>query len=245
MTMPRLSFAAGCLGLALFSACGSSENPKTHDYLSQVVKNIDQMDSDLAALAAPKAAPAMPEIPATVTAPEEKLPYLRHYQDDLIKYLGTLGKAVEQVSGICDKAQAQAGALNSIGVDQQATELGSKYEGLIDRRQQLAVQMAGLVADQANEIRAGRISSLGLRLVAAGTETLFSRSGAAPTGDADDLQAKGNEKIQGGKEFGGIRRAILDWRHDAAAATSAREDLYNSLKAKYPKQDWSFLASKG
>jgi hypothetical protein len=240
MTMTRLSLAVGCLCLALFAGCGTSESPQTHDYLTQVVQTVDQMNANLAQLAPPKVAPGMPEVPAGVT-PEEKMPYLRRYQEDLLKYLGKLGKSVDQVSGICDKAQSQAGALNSVGVDQQASDLASKYEGLIDRRQQLAVQMAGLVAEQQNEIQAGRISSLGLRLAAAGTEALFSTDATTST-PSEDLEAKGNEKIQGGKEFGGIRRAILDWRRDAAATAAARNELLTSLKAKYPKQDWGFLA---
>jgi hypothetical protein len=101
--------------------------------------------------------------------------------------------------------------------------------------------MAGLVAEQQNEIKAGRISSLGLRLAAAGTQALFSADTASGA-TSEDLEAKGNEKMQGGKEFGGIRRAILDWRRDAAATAAARTELLTALKAKYPKQDWSFLA---
>jgi hypothetical protein len=198
------------------------------------------MDTELSRQS-PAKLPAMPEISPNLTE-SQRLPIFRHYQEELVKYFPELQKSVDQVSAICDRAQSKAGSLDTAGADPAAADLAAKYQSLIDHRQQLAVQMAGLAAQQLNEVQGGRISSLGLRLVAAGTEALFSASGAGLATATDDLEAKGSEKNQGGKEFAGIQRAILEWRRDASATAAARTDLLKTLQTNYPKQDWSFLS---
>ena len=163
------------------------------------------------------------------------------YQEHLAKYFPELQKSVDQVSAICDRAQTKAGSLDAAGVDPAAADLAAKYQSLIDHRQQLAVQMAGLAAQQQNDVRQGQFNNLGLRLVTVGTEALFSAHNADLTQAPDELQATGGEKARGGKEFAGIQRAIADWRRDAAATATAQAELLKTLQANYPKQDWSFL----
>jgi hypothetical protein len=104
--------------------------------------------------------------------------------------------------------------------------------------------MAGLVAGQENEVQGYRISEPRIHLVAVGIEALFSSTDSNPT-PAEDLQTKANEQAQEGREFTGVRRAILGWRADASAATASRRDLLNSLKAEYPGENWNFLSVKG
>jgi hypothetical protein len=41
-----------------------------------------------------------------------------------------------------------------------------------------------------------------------------------------------------------VQHAIVQWRSDAAAIASLRNDLLTALKLKYPGNDWSFLAAR-
>jgi hypothetical protein len=239
--MLRLRIAASCLLVIFLSACGPKQSPKTRAYLLQLTQAVGQMDGDLAGQSLPKA-PSMPAIPANASD-DERVPKLRRYREELLKYLGALRTSIEQVSGVCDRTQSKIGGLDSAGVDSAAADLATKYQGLIDHRQQLGVQMVGLVAQQENEVRGYRISEAGIRLVASGTEALFSPSDSNPPA-ADDLQPKAGDQAQGGKEFAGVRRAISEWRADASLTTAARKDLLNSLKAQYPGGDWNFLGVK-
>jgi hypothetical protein len=41
-----------------------------------------------------------------------------------------------------------------------------------------------------------------------------------------------------------VQRAVAQLQSDAATVTASRRDLLAALKAKYPGDDWSFLAEK-
>ena len=151
---------------------------------------------------------------------ESRLPELRHYRDQLLKFFPRLASAVGQVSAICDQAESKAGAWDATGVDPAAVDFAGKLQVLIDHRQQMAVVMAALVAEQQNEALGGRISDAGLKLLADGSAALFSSTDAAVTTAAGDLQAGGKPT----KEYASVERALTEWRRDATAAAGAKNE---------------------
>ncbi len=235
--MYHARIAASCVLIAFLAACGSDAGPKTHDYLVKVSQTTDQMESDLAQQSPPK----LPAMPDTVARTDASAAGLRHWREEMLtKFFPALTKSVDQVSAICDQAESKAGTWTTAEVDPAAVDYASKVQLLIDHRQQMAVQLAGLVAEQRGQVQDNHLYPAGLKLLEACSDALFSPSDAATV--PDDLS---QSKMPAGKEFATVEHTLTDWRRDAGAAASAKSSLMSSLKEKYPSQDWGFLAAKG
>ena len=238
---PRLRIVVCSALIAFLSACGGSrQSPQTRHYLQQLDGAIGQLDRDLLKEAAPKA-PALPTL--SKEAAEAQAAELQNFSDLVKPYYAAVGKAVDRVLAVCDQAQSSTHALDSAGADPAAVDLAERYTGLIDRRQQLAVNMAALVAAKQAELARGYVPRFTLKVMDSGLSALLSPSDRSAEG-AGDLQPTAEEKAEMDSQARTVQRAVAAWRSDAAAVAQARADLLDALKAKFPGDDWGFLAAK-
>ena len=238
-TFPTLRTALGTSLLALLSACGGpKQSPQTQAYLQQVDAAINQLNGDLAQEPAPEA-PVLPKLSQDETPAEGQA--LKQFGGDLAVYYAAVGKMTDRVIAICDRLQSKTHGLDTTEVDAAAVDLANRYVGLTDRRQQLAVNLSAFMAAQRAELDKGQIPRYATKLVSVGVAALL-----APTAGGNrlgDFEPTAEEKSEMTSQARSVQQAIAQWRTDAAAVTAARSDLQGALKAKYPGDDWNFLAS--
>ncbi len=235
----RFRLALSLASLALFTACGGpKQSPETRQYLQKVAQATDQLDSDLAKITVPQA----PALPAELAAHTEKqAAELERFGEQLKPYYTAANGMANDVLAVCDKALSATRSLDPLNVDPAAVDFAEQIKGLTDRRQQLAVNMIALVAGQRSAMAKGFITGYTVRVMDAGVAALLAPgSGPAPAA----LEPTPEQKAQMDSQTKSVAQAITAWAENVAQAAKARSDLAAALKAKYPGDDWSFLAAR-
>lgn len=184
--------------------------------------------------------PEMPAVSKEIT-PEEA-PALQKYSTEMTAYYETVAKTGNRVSAICDRFQSDALGLDATEVDVAATDFGDRCVSLSTRRQQLAVNFAAFLSAQRSALSGGRLSRFAPKLAAAAIAALISPTSAGD--NAGSFEPTAEERSEMDSQARSVQQSIAQLRSDSAACAAARGELVSTLKAKYPGNDWSFLAAK-
>jgi len=239
------------------SGCSSNKGPATNSYLRAYVsasQNLTEQIRQLPRLIGPR----RPYLPPSPTR-EERRDYSlarRSYPAVLARYFGVLSQHCQALSQLYGQAQDRFAGLNGAGVDPEAVQLVALRVTTIGQRREVFVELDRLCQLRRDaQLRGVSNDALDAVVLGAAQGAIDGAAGGPETaalggliggvkallGEASKSQTE-QDSIH--KQAEKLNAAVTDLSRSVVEFQTRHAALVAQLFARYPNQDWGFLAPK-